>query len=822
MIKSRICEILGIKYPVFQGGMAWVADASLAAAVSNAGGLGLISSINAGTEAVRNEIRKCKELTDKPFGVNIMLQAPNAGEIAKMVVEEGVKILTTGAGSPAQYMEDWKAAGIKVIPVVASVALALKMQAISYVPGIETRDITKIFKGTPMGTRYGLAKADQNCFLEDEYLLHFAPLILQNRQSLPVTLYNSLPIPCTVDIAVNSRNKLTKPIFPFDTSEKVVELEPNGSKTINVSFVPVTCDHFTADFEATVKGGTDDGTRLLHIPIEGTGTLPVISLVSDLEKGKSSVYSVNLGRTLVGFTREKMVTIRNDGVIDARLSINCKTVPDFQLTGFNQPVAEYRLEPGRLLNLPIVFAPQKPRSSKFDITVNVLENPKATLGFSFVGEGYFEDVILEGLQEDDIDIWFKNAVVGRQQDWTFRMRNLSQSNIRFAWPVHPELTFSPRVGHLHVGQIKPVTVTFFTEKPMKMNGAKINCQWSKIDYSDPDAPDWDDSMKVVKYVPKSSLQPVEEIQTRRSTASRSSMRKSGPVQIKKAEKPQPQIQDGPGDTVKVTEVKPEPEYTQQPGKYKDLQLKISAVSDWIKYTLDTDTINFSPTMMYQSRVYEVKMTNPSAIRFNYKWRVSKFESIRTNYAKTRHSPFTVEPSSGAIEPGQATVFRVRFAPEEVDEFSAELKCEIPFLHSSDPPVINVTAFSRRPLCHFSVDTSDYISAGKRHPDYKYELPSDIKVVEIFANAVGHKGHKRFEIINPTSSPYEITWTKKTPEENAIVCETPCALVSSGRRYTMCFSFTPTSVKPVECLWEFKIPEHQTSMTFLTVGRIVPK
>ena len=129
MMKSRICDMLGIQYPVFQGGMAWVADASLAAAVSNAGGLGLISSINAGTEAVRNEIRKCRELTDRPFGVNIMLQAPNAGEIAQMVVEEGVKILTTGAGSPAQYMSMWKEAGIKVIPVVASVALALKMQA---------------------------------------------------------------------------------------------------------------------------------------------------------------------------------------------------------------------------------------------------------------------------------------------------------------------------------------------------------------------------------------------------------------------------------------------------------------------------------------------------------------------------------------------------------------------------------------------------------------------------------------------------------------------------------------------------------------------
>ena len=122
--------MLGIQYPVFQGGMAWVADASLAAAVSNAGGLGLISSVNVGTEEVREEIRRCRELTDKPFGVNIMLQAQNAGEIAQMVVEEGVKILTTGAGSPVQYMPMWKEAGIKVIPVIPSVALAVKMQQV--------------------------------------------------------------------------------------------------------------------------------------------------------------------------------------------------------------------------------------------------------------------------------------------------------------------------------------------------------------------------------------------------------------------------------------------------------------------------------------------------------------------------------------------------------------------------------------------------------------------------------------------------------------------------------------------------------------------
>ena len=127
-MKTAITQILGIEKPIFQGGMAWIADARLAAAVSNAGGLGLISSINAGTEAVREEIRKALQLTDKPFGVNIMLAAPNAADIAALVVEEGVGIVTTGAGSPAPYMEAWKSAGIKVIPVVASVAYAIKMQ----------------------------------------------------------------------------------------------------------------------------------------------------------------------------------------------------------------------------------------------------------------------------------------------------------------------------------------------------------------------------------------------------------------------------------------------------------------------------------------------------------------------------------------------------------------------------------------------------------------------------------------------------------------------------------------------------------------------
>ena len=124
MMNTKLCEILGIEHPVIQGGMAWIADATLAAAVSNAGGLGIISAMNADAEWLRGQIRKAKELTDKPFGVNIMLMSPFADQVADVVIEEGVKVITTGAGSPAKYMAKWLEAGVKVIPVVASVAYA--------------------------------------------------------------------------------------------------------------------------------------------------------------------------------------------------------------------------------------------------------------------------------------------------------------------------------------------------------------------------------------------------------------------------------------------------------------------------------------------------------------------------------------------------------------------------------------------------------------------------------------------------------------------------------------------------------------------------
>lgn len=123
MIKTRICDLLGIEYPIFQGGMAWIADGQLAAAVSEAGGLGIISAMNADSEYIKKEIKIARSLTKKPFGVNVMLMSPFADEVAETLTREKVPVITTGAGNPSKYMKMWNAAGIKVIPVVPSVGM---------------------------------------------------------------------------------------------------------------------------------------------------------------------------------------------------------------------------------------------------------------------------------------------------------------------------------------------------------------------------------------------------------------------------------------------------------------------------------------------------------------------------------------------------------------------------------------------------------------------------------------------------------------------------------------------------------------------------
>jgi hydrocephalus-inducing protein len=147
---------------------------------------------------------------------------------------------------------------------------------------------------------------------------------------------------------------------------------------------------------------------------------------------------------------------------------------------------------------------------------------------------------------------------------------------------------------------------------------------------------------------------------------------------------------------------------------------------------------------------------------------------------------------------------------------------IPFLSAMDPAVVRVTGLSRRPLCHIDVPMCDYISAGRRYPAYNDPLPDDVRVVEVFSRKIGLKTEKSFDVINPTSMPYDIKWHRADKSDKRIVqCLTPQAVVSSGRRYRVKFAYTPVSVKTVESQWVFAIQEHNITIHFLIVGRIMP-
>lgn len=704
----------------------------------------------------------------------------------------------------------------------------------SYTPALSVKNYEHIFPDLSLCLSYERSKLKTNAYIEDENCLYFSPLVLSQTSSVKVNLINQQPIPIEVDLLVKPTEKQTT-TFPFDVSEKLVKVLPNETVPFNITFCPTTQEKFFASFEANVRQSNHPEGKSLKFSIEGSGALPSIIPVGFEKNLKTGTYPINLGRTLVGCQRDKDLFIKNDGLIAAKFSITAKPCPDFHLVGI-ESTNDITIDPGRTFVIHCAFSPEKVRKSQFEITVNILDNTKSNFTFVITGEGFSDEIIFSGLVNED-ELHIKDNIVGVQQKVTFSMQNVSIYPIRFNWSSTSEFKFSPGAGHIKPQSSKEISVFYSSDKPAKHSAVKAICQWQKIEYEAPiqQVPEWDDNLKVVKYVPMSQLyppnpvpeQPVDEKADKSKKNKKSiSSKEKKEIEQKESQPEPPQQAYDPNRLVKVTEVKPEPKHTVVQAKNKDIVIKVYAVSDNIKYTCDTTDIAFSPTMMFQSRSSECKITNTSAIRFDYVWSCNNFKSLRTDYAATRPPPFRVEPSSGFIEPGQTRVFRVRFIPEEVDDFCATLSCQIPYLTLQDPPSINVTALSRRPLCHFNARVSDYISVGRRHPDYSYNLPSDVKVLEMFSKEVGQRSTTRFEIINPTSSPYEFEWKRLEGPPQAvssqIECDTPHGFVSSGKHYYCSFSFVPNSHKAVESLWEFTLKEHGISIPLLIVGRISPK
>ena len=632
-------------------------------------------------------------------------------------------------------------------------------------PAIFNTDYEPIFAGLHLCLRSDVKKNNVTAFLEDEHMVHFAPLMLGKKQTIKARMINPTPIPITVDVGIKGKQKNVSN-SPWELGTNVVEVKPNSFTELPITFAPTAEGIFQTFIEANVRGSTNPKTKLLKFALEGNGALPSVTT--------EKVKQIALGRVIVGSTRERSVVIRNDGYIPAHVTISYKASLGFTLK--DEETTEYDMDPGRQQVITVVFAPQKIQRSTFEVTATVADNPKNVLVFNFVGEGYLDDVIFEGGQQpsDDSDVSFTNTVVGRKSELSFVVKNICQKDIRFMFPAHHDFTFLPRCGYIRAGKQKSINISFYSDKPVKYQGAKLPVQWSKIEIPS-DVDDWDDSMKAVSFNENGQ---------------------------------------------KTVQAQKEPAIKIIPPKQKDLIFRVSAISDVIKYTIDTKEIEFAPTMMYQTRLCEVRLSNISSIRLEYSWELEKFSALRTEYASVRKPCFTISPSQGTIDGGSTTVFKVRFKPEEVDDFTAEFVCKIPFLAQMQPPTLSLSGISRRPLCHFDVEPSDYLT--RRHPAYSdIPLPEGVLVIEIFSRKVGSQSIKKFDIVNPTSSPYEVQWSR-VDDSTRINALNPSALISSGKRYSFSFSYSPASVKTIESLWTFSIPVHNIVKHILFVGRIVPE
>ena len=254
-------------------------------------------------------------------------------------------------------------------------------------------------------------------------------------------------------------------------------------------------------------------------------------------------------------------------------------------------------------------------------------------------------------------------------------------------------------------------------------------------------------------------------------------------------------------------------------KSKDFIIKVTARSDNIHYNIDTESIAFPPTMMFEKRAEYVNITNTCSIKFGFKWFATVPEEIKTADGTP---PFTIEPSEGVIEPGTSTKFAITYAPTTIGNFQSKLVCDVPSLSIHEDPTVFVSGSSRRPVCHIVCDASDYLL--RRHPDYSYDIPPGTRVLEIFSKGVNISSSKIVEVMNTMETAYDAVWTQmnETYDEKSITCDQTIAIISSGKSLRTSFTYRPTKARTVESLWKLSIPSTNTYAYILVVGRIMPR
>uniref|UniRef100_A0A8D0AXJ9 HYDIN axonemal central pair apparatus protein n=1 Tax=Sander lucioperca TaxID=283035 RepID=A0A8D0AXJ9_SANLU len=646
----------------------------------------------------------------------------------------------------------------------------------------------------------------EGIYVRDENKFIFNKVLVRRTAQARFKLSNNNKVPCVLSLAIKS-------VGVFDLSATTLSIPSQSHMFAVVTFTPQTMQQYSAVFEVTMdvtsRMTPTFKSKVLEFDIVGEGTLPSVCVVSPALRNSRGSPMLQFKQVLAGSRHTRPVVLLNDGNVPAQVQIDmldkhgvfslkaapgntCSSIHSTQIE--ERPLvhrATLRLNVNQQVEFEVSFCSDKPLSVKAKMSLKVEDNQYSNTVIQVTGEAYQGIVSLDNIrrpsqkidQEDNEGgkrrkegnyelLNFGDCHVDCPYQESFTMTNHSSSQaVRFEWPpVGPHVFFSPQVGHLHAGCSKEVTVTFCSNQPVTLNRQPMRCKVSKVEFLQPleQVADWDDRQRTLKHVCV---------------------------------------------CLQVIKTDPEPCCSVVEGSQRELELRISAVCDYVKFSCNTNTIHFKDTLLYQTRLHQSTEVLTGARPAS-----ALASGLSLLMGNPELPPISIEPSIGAIEPGAVQNFSIYFSPLEVAQFQGRLFSSIPNLQDGDQaPCVSVCGRSLLPHCHFGLEDSDYISGNRRNPEFRRPVDPNTRVIEFNSVGLSVPSTRCFSLVNPTSKPYSFKWRCEDTGGSPFCCLNPCGTILPGKKVEVCFEYVAEQLDTVESFWSFVIETLSLSVPFLCVG-----
>ncbi|KAI8900319.1 hypothetical protein BC833DRAFT_523632 [Globomyces pollinis-pini] len=659
----------------------------------------------------------------------------------------------------------------------------------SCIPGINTTDFTSIFEEQSVCKRLELFKTQTSVYGEEDRVFYYGAFLAGQQVQVHFKISNPFKVPCDVSFFTKPRGKTKSEAsdFSFDVEPKKLTIPSHEHRYVAVSFHPTTIQTYSGIFEAIVENVTEGKNKYLSFEIRGEGTLPRVTVDKPTLKSKSGIALLKFRKLLVGTSQTLSIVLRNDGIISANFKLEwlSKDNDDFYCSSLN---SYQSLKPQESRSIEVKCQPSSIRKLEGELKLKVIDNSFEDSSIQVMGEGYMDDLTIEGFGEDvENEMAFLDCYIGESKSMNFRLKNHSNDWLKAVFIENADFVFSPLQCHIKPkGGEREITVNFCPKQPVDIQHISNVIKVSKLKFAQPPEFDWDDRMKIVRWV--NVEQPGMKIPLSK----------------------------------KVIEQLPEPAYDVLSSS-SDYHILLTAFSDYSSYECDVNNIHFKSTMMYQNRVYRFPIRNIGKVSLRFAFEIFSDESFSN---ESIDCPFYITPTSGKIAPGEVVMAVVRFSPTDVGEYKNFIQCKISNLSKDQKPLqIQVDGYSLRPFCHFELEDTDPMAVENRTPERSLMngvpvvLEPNTKIIEFKSCGIRVKNIKKFYIVNPTQNNYEFMWKLESSGESksCFKCLTPKGLVASNKKSEISFEFMSDSLDTKESLWSFLLPEHGIKIPFLLIG-----